>query len=273
MPEVATQTILVTGASSGIGRELAIQLAGPGCEIWLVGRNLERLEQVAELTRSKGAVPRIVQLDLSDIDEADRFLVANFPSGKRVDAVYLVAAVTLFGEVRDTLPEDWDKIYRTNLLSPVQWIRHLYAGMVQAKAGTIVIVSSLAAYSGYPTATVYATMKAGLLGLFRSLWYEGRSHGVSFHLASPGYVDTGIYRSATFRKTSFDKTMRQIESLGFGVISADDSAARILRAVRRGKKDFAFPAYASVLKWIAPRSPSIVGLIHSKIIKGFRQTS
>lgn len=273
MPEIATETILVTGASSGIGRELAIQLAGPGCEIWLVGRNRERLEQVGERTRSKGAVPRIVELDLSDIDEAGRFLTENFPSDKRVDAVYLVAAVTLFGEVRDTLPEDWDRIYRTNLLSPVQWVRHFYAEMVEAKAGTIVIVSSLAAYSGYPTATAYATMKAGLLGLFRSLWYEGRSHGVSFHLASPGYVDTGIYRSATFRKTSFDKTMRQIEGLGFGVISADDSAARIIRSVRRGRKEFAFPAYASVLKWIAPRSPSIIGAIHSKIVKGFRQTS
>lgn len=271
MQEVATETILVTGASSGIGRELAIQLAGPGCEIWLVGRNRERLEQVAELTRAKGGRPRIIELDLSDIEESAEILDGTFPSGKRVDAIYLVAAVTLFGEVRDTLPEDWDRIYRTNLLSPIQWTRHFYAGMVGRKNGTIVIVSSLAAYSGYPTATAYATMKAGLLGLFRSLWYEGRSHGVSLHLASPGYVDTGIYRSATFRKTTFDKTMKQIENLGFGIISADDSAARIIRSVRRGKKEFAFPAYASVLKWLAPRSPFIMSLVHSKIIKGFRK--
>lgn len=273
MDEPCRETIVVTGASSGIGRELAIQLSKPGCEIWLVGRNRDRLEQVAEQACSKGAVPRIVELDLSDIEDAGRFLAKTFPFGKRVDSVYLAAAITLFGEVHDTFPEDWDRIYLTNLLSPIQWTRHFYAGMVEAKAGTLVIVSSLAAYAGYPTATAYATMKAGLMGLFRSLWYEGQTHGIAVHLASPGYVDTGIYRAATFRKTSYEKTMRQIDGLGFKVISVNDCASRIIRSVQRGEKEFAFPAYASVMKWIAPRMPFIIDFVHTKIIKGFRNAS
>lgn len=273
MHEVAGETIVVTGASSGIGRELAIQLSRPGCEIWLVGRDRDRLDQVAEQARLKGAVPVVVELDLSDIEDAGRFLEETFRPDKRVDAVYLVAAITIFGEVRDTLPEDWDRIYRTNLLSPIQWVRHFYATMVAAKAGKIVMVSSLAAYSGYPTATAYATMKAGLLGLFRSLWYEGRSHGVAIHLASPGYVDTGIYRTATFRKTSYDKTMCQIDSLGFDVISAESSATRILRSVGRGESEFAFPAYASLMKWIAPRMPFLIDIVHTRIVNCFRKTS
>jgi len=273
MSQAASETIVVTGASSGIGRELAIQLSKPGCEIWLVGRNRERLEEVAAQTRSKGAVPRIVELELADIEDSGRFLEKTFPSSKRVDVVYLAAAITLFGEVRDTFPEDWDQVYRTNLLSPIQWTRHFYAAMVEAKAGTIVLVSSLAAYSGYPTATAYATMKAGLLGLFRSLWYEGQSHGVAVHLASPGYVDTGIYRSAIFRKTSYDKTMCQIDQLGFRAIAADSCAARIIQSVHRGNKEFAFPAYASLMKWAAPRMPFLMNLVHRKIIKSFRDAS
>jgi short-subunit dehydrogenase len=273
MPEAARQTIVVTGASSGIGRELAVQLASPGCEIWLVGRNTERLDQVAGQVRLKGAIPRVVALDLADLDEADRFLAETFPEGKTVDVIYLAAAVTLFGEVCDTLPEDWDRIYRTNLLSPIQWARHFYAKMVEEKAGAIVIVSSLAAYSGYPTATAYATMKAGLLGLFRSLWYEGRTRGVAIHLASPGYVDTGIYQSATYRQTSYEKTMRQIAGLGFGAISAEDAATRIIHSVQRGEKEFAFPAYASLMKWVAPRMPLLINVVHSKMIKCFRQAS
>ena len=273
MHQAVQETVVVTGASSGIGRELAVHLSKPGCEIWLVGRNRERLEQVAVQARAKGAIPRIVELELSDIEEAGRFLTETFPSGKQVDTVYLAAAITLFGEVRDTFPEDWERIYRINLLSPIQWTRHFYAGMVEAKAGTIVIVSSLAAYTGYPTATAYATMKAGLLGLFRSLWYEGQHYGVSVHLASPGYVDTGIYRSATFRKTTYDKTMCQIEKLGFNVISADNCAARIIQSVNRGNKEFALPAYASLMKWFAPRMPFLMDFIHSKIIKSFRNAS
>jgi len=272
MDESPRETIVVTGASSGIGRELAIQLSKPGCEIWLVGRNMERLEQVAGQARSKGAMPRIVELELSDMEGAGLFLTDAFPPGKRVDAVYLAAATTLFGEVKDTFPEDWDQIYLTNLLSPIQWTRHFYEGMVEAKAGTLVIVSSLAAYAGYPTATAYATMKAGLLGLFRSLWYEGKSHGISVHLVSPGYVDTGIYRSAIFRKTTYEKTMSDISQLGFNVIPADRSASLIIDSVRRGEKEFAFPAYASVMKWASPRMPFLIKLVHSKMIKSFRNS-
>lgn len=273
MPDSAEKTIVVTGASSGIGRELALQLAAPGCEMWLLGRNEERLSWVAEMVRAKGAVPHVVMLDLSDVETAGRFLDETFPPDKRVDEVYLGAAITLFGEVRDTLFEDWDKIYRTNLLSPIQWTRHFYSGMVGKKAGRIVIISSLAAYAGYPTATAYATMKAGLLGLFRSLWYEGQTHGVEVHLASPGYVDTDIYRSASFRKTSYEKIMGQIDEMGFTAISAEKCASLIIDAVRRGKKEFAFPAYASVMKWVSPRMPFLIGIVHSKMIKGFRKAS
>lgn len=273
MQDRVRKTIIITGASSGIGRELALQLSDSGCDLWLVGRNRERLELVAEQARLKGAVPHIVELDLSDLEKVGLFLEKTFPAGTRVDSIYLAAAVTLFGEVRDMLPEDWDRIYQTNLLSPIQWTHHFYAGMVREKAGTIVIISSLAAYVGYPTATAYATMKAGLLGLFRSLWYEGRTHGVSVHLASPGYVDTDIYRSAEFRKTTYEKTIKQIDNLGFTVISAAESAARIIESVRRGEKEFAFPRYASVMKWVAPRMPFLIGLVHSKIVKGFRKAS
>lgn len=273
MDGASPETIVVTGASSGIGREVAIQLAEPGREIWLIGRNTERLRQVEEQVRVKGAIPHAVSLDLTDLDAAGKFLEETFPAGKRVDAIYLGAAVTLFGEVRDTLDEDWDRIYRTNLLSPIQWTRHFYAEMVKAGAGTIVIVSSLAGYAGYPTATAYATMKAGLLGLFRSLWYEGRSHGVDVYLASPGYVDTSIYRSATFRKTTYEDIMRQINDLGFASLTAEDSAARIIRSVRRGEKDFAFPAYASAMKWCAPRMPFLMNFVHHKILRGFRKAS
>lgn len=267
------ETIVVTGASSGIGRELAIQLSHPDREIWLVARNRDRLEEVAECVRSNGGTPRVVELDLSDIKGAGQFLAENFPPGKKVDAIFLAAGVTLFGEVRDTLAEDWDRIYRTNLLSPVQWTRHFYAGMVDRQGGTIVIVSSLAAYAGYPTATAYATMKAGLLGLFRSLWHEGQHYNVAVHLASPGYVDTGIYRSAIFRKTCYDKTMHQIRSLGFEVISAERSATTIIKSVNAGCREFAFPAYASVMKWLAPKLPFVMTFVHRRIVNSFRQSS
>ncbi len=273
MQPPVSQTIVVTGASSGIGREIALQLAGPRRVIWLVGRNQDRLDEVAALVTAKGAVAKVARLDLADLDGAEIFLNGTFPVAEMVDTVYLGAAVTQFGEIKDTLPEDWDRIYRTNLLSPILWTRHFYAQMVERKSGRIVLISSLAAYAGYPTATAYATMKAGLQGLFRSLWHEARSHGVAIHIASPGYVDTPIYKTAVFRKTNYEETMSQIRSLGFGSLTAHDAASRILKAVADGECEFAFPAYASAMKWVSPRLPFLIDMIHTRLIKSFRHES
>jgi short-subunit dehydrogenase len=273
MQAAVATTIVVTGASSGIGRELAIQLAAPGREIWLVGRDGGRLDEVADQVHAKGAVPQIVQLDLSDLDAAARFLHATFAADKRVDVVYLAAAITQFGEFKDTWPGDWKQIYHVNLLSPVQWALHFYQNMVIEGSGRIVLISSLCAYAGYPTATAYATMKAGLLGLFRSLWHEGKAYGVTMHLASPGYVNTSIYRSALYRETTYAKTMGEIKSLGFRIISAEKTARIILRSIHRGEREFALPAYASLMKWAAPRLPMLIDLVHARIVKCFRQAS
>lgn len=270
--DAVPKAILVTGASSGIGRELAIQLAASGRKIWLVGRDTVRLATVAEQVRQKGAEARVVQLDISDLDAASEFLNSEFSESCPIDEIYLAAAVTQFGEVKDTCAEDWERIYSTNLLSPIQWMLHFYKNMVARRKGRIVLISSLAAYAGYPTAAAYATMKAGLLGLFRSLVHEGKIHDVSFHLASPGYVDTGIYRSAIFRETTYEKTMSLIQDLGFPILCAEKAAARILDAVRRGGGQFAFPGYASTMKWVAPRMPFFIEMIHSRIVNRFRQT-
>lgn len=271
MGKDAEKTIVITGASSGIGRELALQLSAPGRRIWLIGRNRERLDRVAAQVRSKGATVTTECLDLADLAAAERFLNETFPEGVRVDEIYLAAGVSLFGEVKEMLAEDWNWIYLTNLLSPVQWMRHFYAGMVKIRAGKIVIISSLAGYTGYPTATAYATMKAGLLGLFRSMWHEGQAHGVCFHLASPGYVDTSIYQSAVYRGTTYEKTMDQIKKIGFSSLAAPVAAARILTSVDRGECEFAFPAYAALMRWVAPRLPFLMASIHAKVVKRFRE--
>ena len=265
--------IVVTGASSGIGREIAIQSAAPGVSLWLIGRNSERLRDVENAVREKGAEATVVEIDLRNLEAVDEFLNEDFPKGLRVDRVYLAAAITAFGEVHETLTEDWDQIYRMNLLSPLQMTRYFYEGMVGEGRGSIVLISSLAAYAGYPTATAYATTKAGLLGLHRSLWQEGRTHGVSVHHASLGYVETEIYRSAIYRKTDYRKTMDSIRKIGLPIISPETAAKGIIAKVDRGKNDFGVPFYASAMKWIAPRFPFVIELVHARMMSIFRNSS
>lgn len=267
------EKIVVTGASSGIGLEIASQLARPGRKLWLIGRNRERLQDLAATVEAKGAAAEVVALDLMDREACARFLDSSFPEGDPADEVYLSAAVSMFGEVKDVLDEDWRWIYETNLLSPVQWMLHYYRGMAAAGRGRIVLISSLSAYTGYPTAVPYATMKAGLMGVFRSIRHEGELLGVRFHLVSPGYVDTEIYKRAKYRSTSYEQTMRLIGTLGFKVISAEEAARRIVRKVAGGKRDLCFPAYAWFLASLAPRMPFIIDRIHRRILERFRRTA
>ncbi|MGD7652664.1 MAG: SDR family NAD(P)-dependent oxidoreductase [Verrucomicrobiales bacterium] len=265
------KTIVVTGASSGIGRELVLQLAEPGVDFWLLGRDQGRLEKVAAEAVERGAAAKTQSLDLRDREQSAAFLNETFAEGVEVVEVYLSAAFTMFGEVKDLRDEDWQRIYETNLLGAVQWALHFFRVMVARGGGRIVVLSSLAAYTGYPTAAAYATMKAGLLGLFRSLWYEGRRHGVFCQIVSPGYVDTNIYKAAVFRNTTYEKTVGNIRKLGFPMLTAEETAVRIIRNVRKGKRQYVLPQYAALMAWIAPRAPFLIDRVHREVVKRFRE--
>lgn len=270
MSESVPKEILVTGASSGIGRELALQLAAPGVRLWLVARRGEILTALAAELQAKGAQAEVLAMDLADLDGAAEFL-RRFTAEVKLDELYLAAAVSIFGEVKDIQPEDWDLIYRTDLLSPVQWLHAFYATMAAAGRGRIVIVSSLAGYAGYPTSVPYATMKAGLLGLYRTLRHEAPRLGIRLHLVSPGYVRTGIYRSAVYRRSTCESTLRQIDESGFKMMEADAAATAILKGIASGRGEIVFPGYARLLSWIAPRFPAVVRSIHAGMVKRFRE--
>jgi len=261
-------TSLVTGASSGIGSELAVLLAEPGRTIWLLGRDTGRLEEVAARVRAKGAEARTKSLDLADLEAAERFLRDELGE---VDEVYLSAARSVFGEVKDLAAEDWEQIYRVDLLSVAQWVREFHGRMAERGGGRIVIVSSLAGYAGYPTSTPYAAAKSGLLGLFRTMWHEGRAHGIDYHLVSPGYVRTRIYEAAILRGIDHQGVQGMLDDFGFGMMDPEEAARRIVRGVGRGRKEIVFPGYARMLAALATRFPGILPPIHKRMVGLFRR--
>lgn len=222
------RTIVITGASSGIGAALARSLAAPGRTLALLGRNAERLESVAAACRAKGAACRIASLDVSDTDRLSIFLEEV---GREAPIDLLIAnAGILEGRSADQAVEDGKvarRVLETNLLAAVDIVHLVLPAMRRERRGQIVLVASLASLVPLPDAPAYSASKAGLLSYGLALRDAVAAEGIRVVVACPGFVATAMA----------DKHLGPRP----GEISADDAAERILAGLRRNRGMIGFP--------------------------------
>ena len=194
MDPLEGRTALVTGASRGLGRVIAVALAGEGMDVGLAARTREKLEETAGLVRERGARAEVLPADLADRDALAR-LAAD--AGDRLGGVDLLvnnAGVTRPYPYHRRDDGDVALAVEVNLLAPMLLSRRLLPGMVERGRGHVVNMASLAGKAGPPYEAVYGATKAGLIGFTQSLRREYRGTGVSASVICPGYVtDTGMY--------------------------------------------------------------------------------
>lgn len=262
---------IIVGASSGIGRDLALELARSEMVLHLIGRNPERIEAVVEQCRKAGGEACGHLLDVTDFPAVAKWYENLVKDGTEVSTIYHCAARSTFGEVCDLSTKDIEWVYHTNLLSVAQWISLVYPGMAARRSGTIVLLSSLSAFTGFPMVTPYAATKQGLLALARSIWVEAEKDGIGLHAACPEFVRTRIFTSGRFRGCNYDSVMKCIKGLGFPFIRSKRAAKLILSGVRRKKKLIVFPLYAKFMGLLGFRLPSIGNIIHRRIVRILQQ--
>ncbi|MGY1988527.1 SDR family oxidoreductase [Blastococcus sp. SYSU DS0669] len=181
---------VVTGASSGLGRAVALRLATDGHRVALLARGAEDLAAVAaEVERSAGtALPFVV--DLADA-AATRTAVEEVVGAWGEVAVLVNAAATdAPGPVETTTVEDWDRVLAVNLRAPFVLSRAVFPHMRGAGGGTIVNVSSVAGLRGWADAAAYSASKFALTGFTQALAAEGRAHGIRACVLYPGAMAT-----------------------------------------------------------------------------------
>jgi 3-oxoacyl-[acyl-carrier protein] reductase len=178
------KTALVTGASRGIGRGIAIELAGAGANV-VVAYNSGRDEAHAVATEVGG---RAVQADLSDPESAK----ALVDEAGDLDILVNNAGVTRDGLIARMPDDDWRAVLEINLSSVFYTCRAAARGMMRRRSGAIVNLSSIVGVHGNPGQTNYAASKAGIIGLTKSLARELGSRGVRANVVAPGYVKTRL---------------------------------------------------------------------------------
>lgn len=171
--------ILVTGATKGIGRAIAEELKSCG-QVFVSGRNLERLQSFE--------CAGFCRCDLSCETE----VLEEFIKERKIDVLVNNAGEYIYGQIERMTSEEIERIFRTNLLSPVRLISAAVPHMKSQKWGRIVNIGSISGVMGEAFASLYSSSKSGLLGLTKALALELAQDGITVNTINPGWVDTDL---------------------------------------------------------------------------------
>ena len=220
--------IVITGASSGIGRALALHYAGSGTALSLIGRDQTRLDDVRELAITAGAVCESVSLDVSDT-EALAACLSGIEARRPIDLLIVNAGI-LEGRKAGEACEDLTtarRVVAVNLTAALETLHAVLPAMQARGAGQIVLISSLAAFAPLADAPAYGASKAALLSYGLALREALDPSGIRINVVTPGYVTTGM-------------TARHIGAHPFE-IPAEDAARRIAAGIERNAAIIGFP--------------------------------
>ncbi|WP_109210725.1 MULTISPECIES: SDR family NAD(P)-dependent oxidoreductase [Microbacterium] len=224
--------VVITGASSGIGRATARRYARHGARLVLASRSRAALETVAAECRELGAQAVAVPTDVSHEGEVRSLAAAAVLEFGRIDVWVGNAGVFAYGAFEHLPPTVFRQVLETNLMGQVHGARAVLPYLRRQGSGTLVMVGSLYSRVGSPIISPYVTSKWGLLGFAECLRQELRGSGIRVRVVLPGTVDTPIYQHAA------NVTTRHVRPLPPAA-----SPERVARAIERAPRRRRFSAY------------------------------
>ena len=194
MKFLTDKVALVTGASRGLGKAIALALAAEGASIAAVARSEEALKETLEAIRAAGGVAEPYAFDVADgaaVEAAVEKIAARF---QHIDILVNNAGVTRDGLLMRMKSEDWDAVLDTNLKGAFHLTKPVGRLMVKQRAGRIINISSVIGLMGNAGQANYAASKAGLIGFSKSVAREFASRGITCNVVCPGFIETDMTR-------------------------------------------------------------------------------
>ncbi len=228
--------VAITGASSGIGKEVASVLATHGAKLMLGARRSDLLQAEVEEVKRLGGTAELETVDLSLADGPRRFVQAAVEKFGTIDVLVNNAGANVFGPYDEVGEEAMRRVMGTNLVAPMLASMAAIPILKKQRKGAIVNISSLAAFSTPPWMVTYGVSKSGLLALSRNLRFELRPFGIKVVGIYPGDVDTtftqsvSLTKSAEFMRDTLANsrrlfvTKRQVANVVLGALEGDKNA-------------------------------------------------
>jgi len=258
------KVIAITGASKGIGAELARQLAAKGARVVLAARSEKELQEVASQCRDAGAKVVTVKADVTNDRDCQAIISGAVVAFGRLDALVNNAGATMWARFEDI--DDMSilkRIMDVNYMGAVYCTKHALPHLRDTK-GLLVGISSLAGRTGVPTRTGYSAAKHAMTGFFDSLRIELDGSGVDVTMIYPGFVATGIRENATGPdgKPIMVSPVKEGEVMG-----VEDCARRIVTAMERREREVVMTARGKIGLFLKLFAPSLIDRIAKRAIE------
>lgn len=225
--------VVVTGASSGIGRALAVRLAGEGARLALVARRREALDQAAEAVTAAGGEALVVECDVGD---REAVFTAAGQVAEAWGGVDLLVNNAGYGHHRPFLRwdlDDMERMLRVNYLGSLYWTKAVLPGMVERGEGWVVFVASVAGHLASPDESAYAASKFATVGLAEALSIEVEDAGVHVLTVCPGVIDTPFFDDEALARMP-KAALRQM-------VQPEGLADAVVHALARGRHRLTYP--------------------------------
>ena len=218
---------VVTGASRGIGKAIAVKLASKGATVVInYNGSRERAEEVKNEVESAGGKAVIIQCNVADFDACKEFIETVIKEQGRIDILVNNAGITKDGLLMKMSEEDFDAVLDTNLKGAFHTIQAVSRQMLKQRSGRIVNISSVVGVSGNAGQANYSASKAGIIGLTKSAAKELASRGITVNAIAPGMIETDM--TADLADKVKDEMMKQIPLKRFGQAEDVANAAAFL---------------------------------------------
>jgi 3-oxoacyl-[acyl-carrier protein] reductase len=222
--DLSGQNAIVTGASRGLGKAIALALAAAGAKVACVARNAEKLKETADAIRAAGGTADVYECDVGDAAGVERVVDGVIEKWEKLHILVNNAGIT-----RDTLiprmsDEDWDSVINTNLRGTFLFTRAATRPMMQSRYGRIINIASVSGTMGNPGQANYSASKAGIIGLTRTVAKELASRKITINAIAPGFIETEMTQA--MGPVVLDEVKKRIPARRVG--QPEDVAAAVL---------------------------------------------